>query len=242
MRIKLFLTLAVFTIFSMTALFAQDGGAKNSESKQKSNDIITVEEAYLHSIEGVIIKEMVQSEGRDAKLVALQYIENAVEGGRGDSEEIQAALDSLATIGLSTVVREGGRVINNYPDIRVKACALLAKIPTEKSKDTLMKVMYADNEPLVITTAIRSLGEIGINNNDETIEMINWINRKFSIINPTSSLAFEVLNTYEKLAPNVKNKKDMIEAIMGIAGNYNYVTPVRNRALEVLKTISNEGK
>lgn len=207
-----------------------------AEEGENTDSMMTVEEAYLNSMEGVILKEMISSEGRDSKLVALQVIEEAVEGGR-ISPELQKALDSLATVGLATVVRENGRVANNYPDVRMRACRLLGKVKNEQAKDTLMKVMYTDNEPSVIMEAVKSLGELGYNNNDEVVDMINFINRKFDIVNPTSSLALEVLNAYEKIAPTVKNKQGMIDSIMRIANNYNYVTPVRNKALEVLRSI-----
>ena len=150
-------------------------------------------------------------------------------------------MDSLAAEGIGTEVRENGRKMNNYPDIRMKACELLGKMGTTQAKDTLISVMYSDNEPSVITAAVKSLGELGYNDNDEVVEMINWITRKFDIILPTSSLALEILNTYEKLAPAVKNKSGMIESIVRIANNYNYVTPVRNRAYEVLKNVSGNG-
>jgi len=202
-----------------------------------SDSIMTVEEAYLNSVEGVIIRELATSEGRDSKVVALQYIENAIGAGR-TSEDIQIALDSLAAEGITSVIKENGRTINNYPDVRMKACELLGRMGTVEAKDTLITVMYSDNEPAVITAAVKSLGELGYNDNDEVVEMINWVTRKFDIILPTSSLALEVLNTYEKLAPNVKDKAGMISAIIRIANNYNYVTPVRNRAYEVLKNVS----
>ncbi len=205
-----------------------------------SDSIMTVEEAYLNSVEGVIIKELATSEGRDSKMVALQYIENAIGAGR-TSEDIQVALDSLASEGITSVVKENGRTMNNFPDVRMKACELLGKMGTTEAKDTLITVMYSDNEPAVITAAVRSLGELGYNDNDEVVEMINWITRKFDIILPTSSLALEVLNTYEKLAPQVEDKSGMINAIIRIANNYNYVTPVRNRAYEVLKSVSGNG-
>jgi len=204
---------------------------------QQTDSIMTVEEAYLNSVEGVIIKGLATADTRDSKQVALQYIENSIASGR-NSEDIQVSLNSLALEGISTVVRENGRTMNNYPDIRLKACELLGKMGTTQAKDTLITVMYSENEPSVIAAAVKSLGDLGFNENDESIDMINWITRKFDIINPTSSLALEVLNTYAKIAPKVKNKTPMIESIVRIANNYNYVTPVRNRAFEVLKQVS----
>lgn len=211
--------------------------ASSSLQAQQTDSIMTVEEAYLNSVEGVIIKGLAEAEGRDSKQVALQYIENSISSGRR-TEDIQASLDSLASEGIKSVVRENGRMMNNYPDIRLKACELLGLMGTTQAKDTLISVMYAENEPSVIVAAVKSLGQLGFNENDEVVEMINWITRKFDIIYPTSSLALEVLNTYEKIAPNVKNKTGMIESIVRIANNYNYVTPVRNRAYEVLKQVS----
>ncbi len=231
MRRKSFIFIMMMLLVS-SFVFSQE----DVEVEVEDESMMTVEEAYLNSVEGVILKEMIYAPGRDSKYVALQVIEDAIESGDA-SPEIQAALDSLATVGLTTVVRENGRVANNYPDIRMKSCQLLGKIKTEQSKNTLLKVMYQENEPVVVMAAVKSLGEIGINDNDEVVEMINFINKKFDIVNPTSSLAMEVLNTYDKLAPMTENKQGMVDNIMRIANNYSYVTPVRNRALEVLKAV-----
>ena len=228
MRNKLFLLTVFFVAVSFSA-FSQNKGSDDS--------LMTVEEAYLNSIEGVIIKEMVTAEGRDTKLVALQYIQDAIEKGKV-SQDVVRALDSLATVGLSTVIYENGRAMNNYPDIRLKACELLGKMGTKEAMKTLVRVMYADNEPSVVTAAVHSVGELGFNDGDEAVDMINWINRKFDIINPTSSLALEILNTYEKLLSKVENKKSMVDGIIRIASNYSYITPVREKALSLLKSVT----
>ena len=222
----------LFTMFFVAISFSAF-----TQEKRNDESLMTVEEAYLNSIEGVIIKEMVSSEGRDTKLVALQYIQDAIEKGKV-SQDIERALDSLATVGLSTVIYENGRAMNNYPDIRIKACELLGKMGTKEAMKTLVRVMYADNEPSVVTAAVHSIGELGFNDGDEAVDMINWINRKFDVINPTSSLALEILNTYEKILSKVENKKSMVDGIMRIASNYNYVTPVREKALSLLKSVT----
>jgi hypothetical protein len=243
MSIKPLTALVALSVLAGWALQAEE--PKQATDTQKKESIMTVEEAYLNSVEGVIITELVATDGRDSKQVALQYIEDALDAGRS-SKDIQVALNSLAVEGIGSVSRENGRTINNFPDIRMKACELLGRMGTTEAKDTLITVMYSDNEPSVIKEAVKSLGTLGYNDNDEVVDMINWITRKFDIILPTSSLALEVLNTYEKLAPNVKNKSGMIESIVRIANNYNYVTPVRNRAIEVLKKVrdgsNNNGK
>ena len=76
-----------------------------------------------------------------------------------------------------------------------------------------MKVALAENEPMVISAAVNSLGEIGINSNDEVVDAISFANRRNQILNPTSSLAFEVIDAYAKLADNTENKKIIIDSL-----------------------------
>lgn len=225
MNFKKLLSLALILVLAGSFVFAQE----------KSE--VTVEEQYLSTIEGVIIKELTNSDSRDNKLVALQYIADALKEKR-ISPEIQYALNTLAGEGIFNPIREDGRLANNFPDIRARAAELMAQIPTEESKDTLVKLTLGDTEPMVVTAAIRSLGEIGINTNDDVTETIVWTEKRFSTLNPTSSLALEVLNAYEKLLPYTKDRNAMIQSISRIAANYQYVTPVRNRALELLKMLA----
>ena len=198
---------------------------------------VTVEQEYLSTVEDVIIKELAIAEDRDSKLVSLQYLEAAIDSGR-TSPDMLAALDLLAGEGVFSQARTNGRLANNYPDIRAKACDLLGKMKTEESKDTLLKVALADNEPMVTTSAIRALGDIGINDNNEVVEAIAWAQKKYAVLNPTSSMALEILVAYEKLAPSVKDTGSMIQSISSIATNYNYVTPVRTKALDLLKSLT----
>lgn len=225
MNFKKLLSLALILVLAGSFVFAQ----KKSE--------VTVEEQYLSTIEGVIIKELTNSDSHDNKLVALKYIEDALNEKRV-SPEIQYALNTLAGEGIFNPVREDGRLANNFPDIRARAAELMAQVPTEESKDALVKLVLGDNEPMVVTAAIRSLGEIGINTNDDVVETIVWTEKRFSALNPTSSLALEVLNAYEKLLPYTKDNSSLIRSISSIAANHQYVTPVRNRALDILKKLA----
>ena len=128
--------------------------------------------------------------------------------------------------------------MNNFPEIRREACKLMAKVPTEHSKNMLISIAVADNEPMVIAAAVKSLGEIGINENDEAVDAIAFANRRNQVLNPTSSLALEVLNAFEMLADSTENKKTMIDAVARISTDYHYVTPVRQKAYKLLKKLS----
>ena len=197
----------------------------------------SVESEYLNDVDGDIIMTLAESDEYDNKLVALQYLANALDDGNTSDAVIQA-LDRLAGDGLTTQNRTNGRLMNNFPEIRREACKLMAKVPTEHSKNMLIDIATADNEPMVIAAAVKSLGEIGINNNDETVDAIAFANKRNQILNPTSSLALEVLNAFEQLADSTENKKTMIDAVARISTDYHYVTPVRQKAYKLLKNLS----
>lgn len=209
--------------------------AQEQEKKEETN----VESEYMQSVEDQVISELANNDNRDDKIVALQYLKDAADEGR-ITPDMMNTLDHLAGEGLTNQSRTGGRVTNNYPDIRKQACDILANVKTEESKNILKTIALNDNEPMVLTAAIRALGEIGINEGDEVISAINWAQKRNMALNPTSSMALEVLNAYEKLADSVENKQPMLEQIAKIAGNNRYVKSVRKRAKELLKKFQEE--
>lgn len=218
-------------ILVSSALFAQEQSVKSQKRSET-----TVEDEYMSSEVDTIIGELASSDDYDNKMVALSYLEEAVSGGR-TSPEVVASLSRLAGEGVKTTARTNGRIMNNFPDVRAKACDLLGQVATEESKNTLVSIAVEDKEPMVVTAAIRSLGDIGMNDNDEVVNMIEFVHKRYAALNPTSSLALEVLNAYEKLAGSVQDKGPMIQSISEIRTNYKYATPVRTKATELLKTL-----
>lgn len=200
----------------------------------------SVENEYLNDVDSEIITSLADSDELDNKILALQYLSDAIESGN-TSTQILAALDKLAGEGISNQARTNGRLVNNYPEVRRQACLLLAKVPTEHSKNTLISVAITDNEPMVISAAVKSLGEIGINTNDEAVEAIAFATKRNAVLNPTSSLALEVVTAYEKLSETTTNQKIIINSLTQIGSNYRYATPVRDKAKKLLKKLSSSG-
>jgi len=236
---KVFL-ISIFSFFSFS-IFAQQQTVQKSSDVEEVETETSVENEYLNDIDGDIIMSLANSDELDNKLVALQYLQNAIDEGN-TSEAVIKALDQLAGEGLTNQSRTNGRLINNFPEVRRQACLMMAKIPTEHSKNTLISIAVADNEPMVIAAAVKSLGEIGINENDETVEAIAFANRRNQVLNPTSSLALEVLNAYEILVASTENKKTLIDSVTRITTDYHYVTPVRQKAQKLLKELSKSAK
>lgn len=225
---------AALILAGTTAIFAE---TVQRASNNKNSSETSVENEYLSDIDTDIITSLANSDEYDNKRVALDYLRNAIEEGN-TSDGVVHALDKLAGEGITSQTRQNGRVMNNFPDIRREACLLLGQVKTEHAKNTLVSVAVADNEPMVIAAAVRSLGDIGINENDEVVDAIAFANRRNEVLNPTSSLALEVLNAFEVLYGSTENKKTMIDACARIAVDYNYVTPVRQKAYKLLKQMS----
>ena len=196
----------------------------------------TVEGAYMSSMDDIIITELANSDERENKEVALQYLRDAADNG-GLTPDMMAALDRLAGEGTNSQSRMKGRVMNNYPDIRREACLILGKVGTDDAAKTLNKIMKTDNEPMVLSAAVYSLGEIGYNDNEEVSNAIAFYANKVETLNPTSSLALEVVNAYEKLAGNIKDIKPVVNSLQRIATDHHFVKPVMDRAREVLNKI-----
>ena len=230
------LVLAAGCLAMASFVFAQEQKVQRAPSAASKSET-SVEEEYMSDVDGVVILTLAQSDEYDNKLVAMQFLEEAVDNGN-TSPDVMKALNQLAGEGITSQSRTNGRLMNNFPDIRRRACLALGKIKTEESKNYLVKVTLAENEPMVISAAVNSLGEIGINSNDEVVDAISFANRRNQILNPTSSLAFEVIDAYAKLSESTENKKIIIDSLSKIAADYHYASPVRSKALKLLKSLS----
>jgi hypothetical protein len=225
----------VFGLLFFAAVWTVSGQSSGSGRE------MTVEESYLQeSNEIKIIREQIRGDSEEQKLLALEFIKDAI--GRGnDGEDIRASLEYLATEGTVVISRENGRLINNYPLVRKQAVEYLGDLGTPEAKDTLIRIIRADTESMVLAAAFHSLSRIGINENDQTVNEITTVVRRFNALaanKPDEYLVYMALEAYEKLA----------EASGGIADQYTlgtigdimvgpYQKKVRDRAREVLSNL-----
>ena len=237
---KLSKKLIMVTVMICAAAMAFSQSQSVQKKSGSSNNETYVEDEYLNDIDSEIIMGLAEADDLDNKLVALQYIKDAIEDGN-TSEGVIEALDKLSGEGVLSESRTNGRKVNNFPEVRRQACLLMSKVPTEHTKNQLISVAIADNEPMVIAAAVQSLGVINPEDTDEVIDAIAWANKRNKALNPTSSLAWEVVDAYEKLAPSASRRaiKIMTESLTQIASEYRYSTPVRTKAQKLLKAWSN---
>ena len=236
MRSSVRATLAL-GIAAMLGFVLAAGASAQQQAGQPKTGERTVEEAYLQeSLETMIIKEQAYSDNKDMKLVALKYAKQAIDGGR-KNEEVRKSIEYLALESTSVISRSAGlgRPTNNFPDVRAKACEYLGEFPTVESKDALIKVTLGDNEPMVLAAAIKSLGKIGMNNDDEVTQVIAYILNRYDVLAPDNSLADQALDAILAIAEKNGGLKDpsAVRVVMKIATG-NYITPVKVKASQVL--------
>ncbi len=225
----------VTKLIAVGTLFLAMAGTVSAQSRTEK----TVEEDYLSSFEDVMIAELTASPEYEMKNLALQYLENAVNEGR-TTPDMVSSLKSLAGEGVTKRSRTNGRLMNNYPDVRKKACELLGQVGTEDAKNTLVQIIADEQEPMVAAAAVHALGDIGLNESDEVVGAIIFMQRRYDALNPSSSLALELLFAYEKLADTVQDRRPMLEAITNIATNYRLATAVRTKAYNLIRDIQSK--
>ena len=235
-----------------------------SLTAQQQGQEMTVEEFYLkESVPMMIIREQAASEDREGKLIALDYIKEAMDNG-DKSDAIRAVLQDIALEGILNKTRSEGRVANNYSEVRMRAVNYLGEIGTKAASDALIKVVLVEEEPAVITEAFRSLAKIDtkidMNKTDgRPLDTANWIFSQFNTVNPDNRLALSYLDAIEGMLPKMpvgsardnaseedkrfaRIRNDTMDKLRGISTNYKYITPVRDKAKAVLAALLAKNK
>jgi len=206
-----------------------------SAASAQNNSEMTIEQSYLQeSIELMIIRETARASSREQKFIALNYIGDAIDRGN-KSDEIRQTLDYLSREGRRTVAMESGRVVNNFPDVRRQSAKYLGLLGTEEARKSLLEICQYENEPMVLQEAIKSLGDIGNNDNNETVVIISWAFSRFDNLNPDNLMAIATIDAFEKIARqnNGINSPEAIRTLARITEGY-YITPVKERARQLL--------
>jgi len=228
-----------FSILVIAALAITVAATAQSNNQRRE---MTVEESYLQeSIEIMIIRETARAHSREQKLIALEYVKDAIERGN-TSDEIRQTLDFLSREGRRNWARENGRLVNNFPDVRRQSAKYLGQMGTEEARISLLEILQFENEPMVLQEAIKSLGDIGLNENNETVNYIAWVMNRFNSTNPDNLMALATIDAFEKIARknNGINAPDAVRALVLISEGQ-YVTPVKERSRQLLAELRTYG-
>jgi hypothetical protein len=203
---------------------------------------MSIEESYLQgTVETMIIREYVTSGDRDGKLIALEFLRQMI--NNGDSpKEVHALLAYMALEGILNKNRNEGRIVNNFPDVRLKAVEYLGDLGLKEASDTLLRVLQVEDEPAVVSTAVRSLSKLGYNDNNYTINSILGVFERYDTGRPNNVLAVSVIDSCNTFKQDGDKKNPWIYAtLMHISTSPSYIKPVRDYARTTLSQIYKKG-
>ena len=113
--------------FTAACVFAQQSTVQK-KSTTNTEEETSVESEYLNDVDGDIIMTLADSDEYDNKLVALQYLEQAINDGNTSDAVIQA-MDKLAGEGLTNQTRIYNKLTQEvYDELVVKIQKKLKKI------------------------------------------------------------------------------------------------------------------
>lgn len=225
--IKRFSVLMILVLLSAYFSFGQ---SKKSE--------MSIEESYLQeAMELMIIRETSRSDSREQKLIAIEHIANALERG-STNDELRSTLEYLSLEGTINRVSHGKRLMNNYPEVRREAAKYLGMVGTKEAKTALIRICTSDSEPMVLQEAIKSLGDIGINDNDDTINAVVWVANKYNNSDaPDNILALVAVDTLDRLCEKLQKAEPNILEIFIKIMEGPYAPPVKERAKQAFLNV-----
>lgn len=200
----------------------------------------TSEELNLQDQAMGIVTEEATDLRVDFKLMALAGIREMVDNGTV-AKNSTAVLDTLAYLseeGSRRQSRDGSQVINNFPEVRREACNLLGRIGGKEADVILMRVMFHDNDPIVLSEAAYALGKIGLNEGKLASQHIALAVTRVDARLPDNNFAYASLLAFEKLARKNNGLDDVtaVRAIMSISQGA-YVNIVKQKALQLLSDL-----
>ncbi|MCL2044510.1 MAG: HEAT repeat domain-containing protein [Treponema sp.] len=226
MKFKQFIALIVMVVIAVPVLMGQAGS---------SNSGMTVEEAYLQeSVEMVILNSARVSTVQQEKLEALEHIGEMTR--QGDiSNEVFAVLEYFSLEGTINQARERGRLVNEFPDVRREAARHLGNVRTVESELALIRVCETDPEPLVLQQAIISLGNIGINEDNNAVNAIVRVTTRFNSHRaPDNLIALAAVDALDKIFQNSGTLNFGALNLLLMIAEGPYATAVKERAREVI--------
>jgi len=223
---------ALMPIVALIAIPAGYGQSKSQDSE------LSVEQSYLQEdVDLMIIRETSNQDGLNQKLLALDFIGSLIEQGN-TGDEIRLALERLSLEGTNVQVREKGRLKNDYPEVRRLAVKHLGSFATDEAKIALIRVCAAENEPLVLQEAIRSLGIIGIDKDGDVVGTIVWVvNRYHNSISPDSHLAIAAIDALNNIAKNNNGVRGEAFQLLIMISEGAYPPPIREKARQTIMDI-----
>ncbi|MDR0785498.1 MAG: HEAT repeat domain-containing protein [Treponema sp.] len=183
-------------------------------------------------VDVILIREQSRTPDRNVKMSALTLIEKTLNGEYGGDAEILSALEFLSFEGVINKERLNGVLVNNYPDVRLRAAKSLGNFGGPDAKRILLQSLRSETETMVLTQTVRALSMIGVAEEDEPV--LNGMMRRFDTRYPDNALAIAFLDAYQGVMEQRRISLATRELILRIS-QAKYRSSVKKKAKELLR-------
>ena len=128
--------------------------------------------------------------------------------------------------------------MNDFPEVRRRAAALLGRLGTDDAKNALVRVLFIDQDPMVKAEAAYGLGVIGLNKDNEVVQALAFAYNREDPTRPDNNFGYALCLAVEKIAKKTGgiNEPRAYQMLVRIAQG-NYLRTVKTKALQVLEEL-----
>ncbi|MGA2762260.1 MAG: PQQ-binding-like beta-propeller repeat protein [Spirochaetia bacterium] len=108
-------------------------------------------------------------------------------------------LEQLAGAGVIFPVYRNQKVINDFPDLRADAAALLAQVGTVGSRWTLLRVVNAEPDSYALSVEIRALGKLSSDPDGASVRAITAAFARYGVSPPDNRLAAATVDALDRI-------------------------------------------
>lgn len=177
---------------------------------------------------------------REIKMAVLDNITNeyASENYSNSNKELLDLVVYLSEEGTLRQEFENNRLMNDFPEVRTKACFLLGKLGGEAARNALINVLANDTTQSVKAEACTALGKIGDNERGEVLKAIVYSYR--STYQPDGYFVYAIIHAVKELAKGKTAAYGDAILVLSEIQMGQYPSYIREEAFKVIKELSKE--
>ncbi len=211
---------------------ARHSGRTDAAPEAGNGDLLALNPDYLY------LQALTSVAGREGIQLLLADI-----GGRISSHSLGKStwyavrmLEDAVGAGLATRIRQNKRLVNDFPDLRARAAALLARVGSVASRDALLDAVDAESDGVALAAEIRALGAIASDGDGRSLRAIVRAFNRGAGLSPDNRLASAVADSIGRIGvyAGTLGEPSAIAALLAISRG-GYDAGVRSAAESVLR-------
>ncbi len=191
-----------------------------------------------HNPDFLYLQALTSVPGRDGIELLLADISGRITSHSLDKSTwyVVRMLENVVGTGLVTQVRQNQRLINDFPDLRARAAALLGRVGSIASRAALQGAVDAETDGVALAAEIRALGAIASDGDGRSTRAIVRAFTRRAALPPDNRLAAAVADSIGRVAvyEGTLGESSAIAALLAISRG-SYDPSVRSAAESVLR-------